>query len=47
MSFTVKGVGHSTILTTLTGSIARDPSLTIILKYSTSETLKEHCSNFK
>ena len=47
MSFTVKGVGHSTILATLTRSIARDPGLTIIPKYSTSETLKEHFSNFK
>ena len=47
MSLTVEGIGQSAIPATLTGSMARDPGLTIIPRYSTSETLKEHFSSFR
>ena len=47
MSLTVEGTGQLAIPATLIGSMARDPGLIIIPRYLTSETLKEHFSNFR
>ena len=46
-SLTVEGMGQLAIPATLTRSMARDPGLTIIPRYSISETLKEHVSSFR